>query len=60
MNRRHPRVREEDEFSTIAELIEKVEYWYQARMVGSGFATKYVYFFLMWYASGTLQTTTAK
>ena len=39
--------------ATIAELIEKVEYWYQATHAGERVRYhKYVYFFLMWYAAG--------
>ncbi|MEO8575228.1 MAG: NUDIX domain-containing protein [Gemmatimonadales bacterium] len=39
--------------ATIAELIEKVEYWYQATHQGERVRYhKYVYFFLMWYAAG--------
>ena len=39
--------------ATIAELIEKVEYWYQATHSGERVRYhKYVYFFLMWYAAG--------
>lgn len=39
--------------ATIAELVEKAEYWYQAPQGGERVRYhKYVYFFLMWYASG--------
>ncbi len=39
--------------ATIAELIEKVEYWYQATHAGERVRYhKYVSFFLMWYAAG--------
>ena len=39
--------------ATIAELVEKVEYWYQATQAGERVRYhKFVYFFLMWYASG--------
>ncbi len=39
--------------ATIAELIEKVEYWYQATQAGERVRYhKYVYFFLIWYAAG--------
>jgi len=41
--------------ATIAELIEKVEYWYQAAHSGERVRYhKYVYFFLMWYAAGDI------
>lgn len=47
-------VREETGINaTIAELVETVEYWYQATHTGERVRYhKYVYFFLMWHKSG--------